>query len=126
MYQVSRLDHERHGPVIRIDRDANGSELTPFRAVQRACKKRRLWLESGVKKVRILVDGQVMSPTQADHWAKEEYQTLPKCPGCAKVLPEDVYQHRLSPDLFCSTVCADRDYNERIERVKDEEEIDYL
>lgn len=127
MYTVTRCSHEQHGTVISIERDVNGSELTPFRAVQCACKERRLWLELGtVKKVKILVDGQVMSPKQAEHWAHEEYKSLPKCTGCAKILDGDVITHRLCANLFCSQDCADKDYNERLEILKDEEEIDYL
>jgi hypothetical protein len=127
MYSVSRLTHDQHGSVIHIERAMNGSELTPFQAVQRACKERRLWLEGGAKKVRILIDDQVLSVKQAEHWAHEEYKTLPKCFGCAKILVDcSVTSHRLSTNLFCSQQCADTDYNEQIEKQKDEEEIDYL
>jgi hypothetical protein len=90
-------------------------------------KQRRIWLESGLKKVRILVDDKVMSPKQAEHWAHEEYISLPKCEGCAKILNGDVHTHQLSGTKFyCSAICADRDYAEEIEKRKDEEEIDYL
>lgn len=101
--------------------------MTPFQAVQSAMKERRLWIESGVKKVRILVDDKVMSTKQAEHWAHEEYISLPKCEGCAKILDGDIHTHQLSgTKFFCSKVCADRDYIEEVERLKDEEEIDYL
>lgn len=84
-------------------------------------------MESGIKKVRILVDDKVMSPKQAEHWAAEEYRGLPKCEGCAKILNDDVHQHQLSgTKFFCSKNCADQDYTEEIEKRKDEEEIDYL
>lgn len=126
MYVVNRQTHPQHGSVIAIERSMNGSELTPFQAVQCACKERKLWLEGGQKKVRILVDDKVMSPKQAESWAKEEYQSLPKCPWCAKILGENVITHRLGPGLFCSQDCADKDYNELIEKQKDEEEIEYL
>jgi hypothetical protein len=90
-------------------------------------KERRLGLESGLKKVRILVDDKVMSPKQAEHWAHEEYISLPKCEGCAKILNDDVHQHQFSDTkFFCSKNCADRDYAEEVEKRKDEEEIDYL
>jgi hypothetical protein len=126
MYTVARCSHLQYGSVISIERDVNGSELTPFQAVQCACKERRLWLEAGQKKVRFLVDSQVMSPKQAWYWAHEEYKSLPKCTGCAKVLDGDVFTHQLCTNLFCSQRCADMDYNERVEILKDEEEIDYL
>ncbi len=127
MYSVNRLTHDRHGSVIHIERAENGSFLTPFQAVQGALKERRLWKEGGAKKVRILIDDQVMGPKQAEHWAHEEYTSLPKCQGCAKILNGDVHTHQLAKDkFFCSEVCADRDYNEEVEKRKDEEEIDYL
>lgn len=127
MYSVNRITHDRHGPVIHIGRVENGSCQTPFQAVQNALRERRLWSEETSKKVRILVDEQVMSPKQAEHWANEEYKSLPKCEGCAKILDDDVYTHQLSKTkFFCSKVCVDRDYNEEIEKRKDEEEIDYL
>lgn len=127
MYTVNRLTHEQYGSVIHIERTADGPERTPFQAVQRACRERTVWLEGGAKKVRILVDEMVMSPKQAERWAKEEYARLPKCDGCAKILVEgNIYHHRLSLKHFCSSECSDRDYNEWIEKQKDEEEIDYL
>jgi hypothetical protein len=126
VYSVSRLTHETYGPVIVIEQTLNGSELTPFQAVQSACKDRRLWLETGLKKVRILVDNQILSPKQAEQWAREEYDNLPKCPYCVKVLNGKVFSHQLSGGLFCSQECADRDYTAIIEKQKDEEEIDYL
>lgn len=126
MYSVTRSSHPTHGSTIVVESDPNGSELTPFQAVQCACKMRRLWMEGGAKKVRIMIDEQLMSPKQAEHWAHEEYASLPKCPGCAKIMNERVFNHQLSSELFCSQNCADQDYNERVEKIKDEEEIDYL
>lgn len=126
MYSVSRCLHAQHGSVIQIVRDMNGLHLTPFQAVQCACKERRLWIEGGTKKVRILADDQVMSTKQADHWAHEEHSSLPKCEGCAKILNDDVHTHQLSDKFFCSQFCADKNYIEEVEKLKDEEEIDYL
>jgi len=127
MYSVIRRSHERYGSVIHIERAENGRLTTPFQAVNAAMKERRLWMEAGTKKVRILVDDKVMSPKQADHWAREEYSSLPKCEGCAKILDGNIHTHQLSgTKFFCSALCADRDYLEEIEKQKDEEEIDYL
>lgn len=127
MYSVTRHSHPSHGSVVHVERVENGSFLTPFQAVQNALKERRLWKESGIKKVRILIDDQVMSPKQAEHWAHIEYQSLPKCFGCAKILNGEVFTHQISKEkLFCSQNCADSDYNEEIEKQKDEEEIEYL
>jgi len=127
MYSVIRCSHPRYGPVIHIERVENGSLLTPYQAVNSALRERRLWMESGTKKVRILVDDKVMSPKQAEHWANEEYRSLPKCEGCAKILNGDIHTHQLSgTKFFCSAKCADNDYVEEVEKMKDEEEIDYL
>lgn len=126
-YSISRQTHERHGPVISIDRTEEVGELTPFRAVQQAYKAQRAWQEEGVKKVRLVVDGQVMSCKQAEKWAHEEYQTLPKCHTCAKVLGGEVHTHQFCDShLFCSSDCSDADYLEEMEKLKDEEEIEYL
>jgi hypothetical protein len=101
--------------------------MTPFQAVQRAFTERRLWQESGTKKVRLLIDGQIMSTKEAERWSNEEYKSLPKCKACAKILDGNVYSHRLcNSGLFCSEDCADKDYLEEVEKLKDEEEIEYL
>lgn len=127
MYSVNKIIHEQYGSVIHIERAENGSLTTPFQAVNQAVHARRLWLESGEKKVRILIDNQIMTPKQAEHWANTEYRSLPKCEGCAKILDGEVYNHQFSGGkLFCSTVCSDKDYMEEVEKRKDEEEIDYL
>ena len=126
MYCVNRLTHERHGSVVHIERSLNGSYPTPYRAVNAASRERRLWKESGVKKVRILIDDQVFSPQQAEKWAQQEYQSLPKCAWCVKVLDGNIHTHRLSESFFCSVECSDKDYNEKLEIQKNEEEIEYL
>lgn len=127
MYSVNRVTHEVYGPVVVVDRQENGNQPTPFRAIQRALSERNLWRSEGPKKVRLLVDGKIMSPNQADHWSHEEYKSLPKCKTCAKILDGDVCSHQLcETGLFCSQECADKDYLEEMEKLKDEEEIDYL
>ena len=124
MYVVTRITHPEYGAVIHIEREMNGSMSTPFQAVQSGCKEGRLWLEAGAKKVRFLIDDQLLSVKQAEHWAIEEYKTLHKCFVCAKVLYEVLITHKLSCELFCSQECADIDYNEEIEKLKDEEEFE--
>lgn len=126
MYTISRLTHEKYGSIILIERIEAGSFLVPFFAVQAAIKEQRLWLEEGAKKVRILIDDQVMSHKQAEQWATEEYTQLPKCAACATVLNEELHQHQFSDDFYCSIQCADRAYDEWIEKLKDEEEAEHL
>jgi hypothetical protein len=126
MYVVSREMHHSYGPLVSIERDANGSAKTPFQAVQCACKEARLLREAGAKKVRVLIDDKIMTLKQAEQWSDKEYKSLPKCSYCAKIMEEDVFTHRLSSDLFCSQLCADRDYSERIDKLKDEEDCECL
>jgi len=125
MYRVNSEIHPSYGPLVSIERAANGSCKTPFLAVQMASKEARLLREAGAKKVRVLVDDKVMTLKQAELWAEEEYKDLPKCCGCAKIMEEDVITHRLSSDLFCSQSCADRNYSEIIDKLKDEEDVDF-
>lgn len=121
MYKVFRFTDIKHGAVISIEPDIN-SQLTPFLAVQAARKEQRLWIAEGEKKVRVLIDGQAMSANQAEQWASEEYDELPKCSECAKILGEELFLHNLCPDFFCSQICADINYNEYLEKLKDEYE----
>jgi hypothetical protein len=126
MYNVVRQTHEKYGNVIEITKEEIGEFETPFRAVNRALTIRRQWIDS-TSKVRLLVDGQVVTPNGAEHWANEEYRSLPKCEACAKILGGDVYTHQLcGSNLFCSQPCADKDYAFQVEKMNDEEECDYL
>lgn len=127
MYKVSNSKHEQYGKVVIIERVEEGGIETPFFAVQAALKSRRLWKEEGIKNIRFLVHDQVMTPSQLESWSREEYQSLPKCADCAKILSGEVHTHQLSiGSLFCSQACADQNYYEKVERLKDEEEIGYL
>ena len=124
---MSRIAHEVYGHVVAVNRSQNGSKLTPFDAVRLAQQERAAWKEAGVKNIKLLIDGQVMSPKQAERWSNEEYKSLPKCKACSNILDGEVYSHQLCRSgLFCSKDCADKDYCEELEILKDEEEIDYL
>jgi hypothetical protein len=125
MYIVSRQTHAKYGQVIEIIRNEPGEETTPFLAVNKALRLRRLWKEESKAKVRILVDGKVMQPSQAETWANEEYAQLPKCEECAAILSGDVHTHALSDSLFCSPKCADRNYNFQVEKMNDNEETEF-
>lgn len=124
MYNIIKQTHENYGCIIVIEHTADGKALTPFQAVRSAIKDQEIWIKEISKKVRLLIDDQIMSPQQAECWAKEEYKNLPKCKLCAKVLNEDVITNQFSNSFFCSEDCADKDYNERIEQSKYEEEIE--
>jgi hypothetical protein len=125
MYTVSRQTHQKYGNVIEVNRAEPGEEQTPFRAVNKALTMRRLWKEESKSKVRILIDGQVMQPSQAETWANEEYKSLPKCEECGSILDGAVHTHTLSDDLFCSTKCADKNYDFKVEKLNDNEETEF-
>src|SRR5579885_3535872 len=95
MYQVLRTQHPKYGNVLEVVHEENGPFPTPFWAIQQVRKERRLWLESGAKKVRILIDNRIMTLDQAEQWSNEEYKSLPKCETCGKILSGDVHTHRL-------------------------------
>jgi hypothetical protein len=127
MYKVMKLIHVKYGNVIEITRDDLGEFESPFVAFHRAKQLRRLWLEEGLLKVKILIDNQVLTVRQAEVWATEEYKSLPKCYWCVAILGEDVFTHRLSGEhLFCTQNCADKDYHSYIEKMCDEDDIDYI
>ena len=125
MYNVSQLTHEKYGSVVVIEKVLNGYFLTPFNAVQAAINEQKLFSISVSEKVRLLIDDQIMTPHQAQHWAKEEYEELPKCKACGKPLPEDLVMHQLTPHFFCSQNFADKDYKLQLEKMQDEEEIEF-
>lgn len=122
MYKVSRVTHEKYGKIIEIIRDEPGEEATPFQAVNKALLLRQVWKEETEDKVRILIDNQIMQPSQAESWANEEYKSLPKCEECAVILVGDVHTHALSERLFCSNKCADQNYCFQVEKMNDNDE----
>lgn len=127
MYKVSNLTDQQYGKVVAIERAEDGDIETPFFAWQRALTQRRFWREQGAKNVRYLVVGQIMTSKQLELWSYEEYKSLPKCTNCAKILGGDVYTHRYcGHSLFCTQACADTHYHQEMDKLKDEEEIDYF
>jgi hypothetical protein len=124
MYNIIRQTHENYGCIVVIERTIDNKQMTPFQAVREAIKQQKLWIDESAKKVRILIDDQIMSTQQAEYWAKEEYAVLPKCKLCAKILNEDVISHQLKIGFFCSQYCSDKDYNNQLEVLQDEEEFE--
>lgn len=126
MYSVQKKKHERYGNVIEIIREDSDKYITPFQAVNQARSIRRTWIEEGATKVKILIDGQVLTLPQMESWAIKEYNSLPKCEECGKILGGDVFTHSLSGDkLFCTQTCADKNYSFVLERFNDNEESEY-
>lgn len=126
MYKVSDSVDKKYGNVVVIAHDDMGEHQVPFAAMQHALKNRRLWQEKTDAKIRFLVDGKIMTPPQLETWSRQEYQSLPKCYGCAKILiNHQVHNHPLNVlALFCSSDCADKDYMLEIEKIKDEQDCD--
>jgi len=72
---------------------------------------------------KILINNQLYTPPQAEKWANDEYKTLPKCAYCRSILGENLYQNSLHRNHFyCGVDCADADYFEALEKIKEEEE----
>lgn len=127
MYNISQLNHIKYGNVIEISRQEVGEYPTPFNVINKALTMRRLWMEKDKIKVKFLIDNQVLTVKQIEHWANEEYKSLPKCQACGQILNGNVYTHKLcGSHLFCSQACADQDHLIKVEKINDEEECDYL
>lgn len=126
MYNVSRIIHEKYGYLLSIERIDLGSFQSPYEALYAVIKKCQDWQKDSLKKVRILIDHQVLSLKGAERWANEEYKSLPKCENCPTILHGDIHTHQLSESFFCSKKCADQDYLICLEKIKNEEEIEYL
>lgn len=125
MYNVMRVIHPQYGSVIEIVRTEVGDYETPYQAINKGITLRRLWLEEGQTKVRFLVCGQVMITKHAETWANEEYKSLPKCEGCAKILNGNVFTHQYcGTNLFCSQRCADKDFDYIVSQWDEETECD--
>lgn len=125
MYTIDKIIHTEYGNIIQINLDAGGLILTSFAVVQQAKKEHRLWKEQGIKKIRFLIDNQILTIQQVENWAIEEYKKIPKCDFCAHILKEDIFTNQLSNKKFCSIVCNDKDYIEEMDKLKDEFECDF-
>lgn len=124
MYIVSRSNDEQYGNVVAILRSEDG-EISPFFVAEEAKKEKRLWEKQEKIKVRFMVDNQILTVKDLEKWAREEYHHLPKCGHCAHILCGDVHTNNLSSGtLFCSVLCADRDYHIQAEKLNDCEECD--
>lgn len=125
MYCINKNTTLNYGNVIEIIQDDDGELNTPFQAYLKAKLMRRLWMEKDSVKVKIVINNQILTVTQAEIWAYEESKRLPKCKACAAILKGDVYTHPLcGTNLFCTQVCADKDHAQEIKRINDEDESD--
>jgi hypothetical protein len=127
MYNVLRKSHELYGEIVLISIEEIGDYLSPFQAANRAKLLRRFSLEKGIVKINLLVNNEILTVQDLEIWAKQEYDFLPKCRTCSCILQVQVYTHPLCKNsLFCSQLCADKDYTSENEKMLDEVEIDYL
>jgi hypothetical protein len=125
MYKVSKQNHPKHNNIIELVVDELGEYKTPFQAYNKAIYMKRIWSEETKDKVKILVNGQVMSNKQVEQWAYEEYKSLPKCEECAEILSGEVYNHQLSDGgLFCRQSCADKNLEYLLEKMNQDIECD--
>lgn len=125
MYNVARTKHSTYGNIIEIIKVEVGEFLDPFKACAQAKKLRKAWMNEEPSKIRILVDNQLLTEALVEKWAREEYHILPKCGECNKILLGEVLTHNLATGLFCSNLCADRNYNYWLDRMNDNEESEF-
>ena len=125
MYNVIKETSDTYGNIISINTEDIGEFELPFDAIRLALSIKRQWIISG--KIRFLINGQVMSARQAESWANKEYKALAKCSGCPTILNgKDVYTNpHCGIKLFCSQLCADKDYKYYLENLDEEFECDY-
>jgi hypothetical protein len=124
MYKTCRSNHEKYGNVVSILRTEDGQQ-TPFLVSEEAKKEKRLWETQDKIRVRFIIDNQILTTNQLEKWAHEEYLHLPKCGFCAQILFGDVHTNTIShATLFCSQICADRDYHQQMDHFNDYEECD--
>jgi hypothetical protein len=127
MYNVSNQVHELYGEIVTISIEEIGSHLSPFQAANQARLLRRSILEKGAKKVKFLIENEILTIHNLENWANKEYKFLPKCFACGSILKTQVYTHPLCKNnLFCSKECSDMNYTLMNEKMLDEVEIDYL
>jgi hypothetical protein len=125
MYNVNKDTHSKYGNVIVITTEDVGEFELPFHAINKARSLKREWVST--KKIRFLVNEQVLSINQLDSWAHNEYKSLAKCNMCPAILHDkNVFTHPFCNEkLFCSQECADKDYKLYLEKLEDEEECDF-
>lgn len=125
MYTVIIDTNSKYGNVIVIETNAIGEYELPFDAILKAKSLRRKMNTS--KKIRFLINEQVLSLNQLDSWAFNEYKSLSKCTNCPAILHDkEVFTHAFCKEkLFCSQHCADEDYKLYLEKSEDEHECDY-
>ncbi|CAB4196798.1 hypothetical protein UFOVP1290_318 [uncultured Caudovirales phage] len=126
MYSINKKVHDKYGYIVEIYKDISGEFKNPEIAYNKAKSIRRIWKEELNLKVRFLIDGKIMQPSIAESWSVLEYKSLPKCAYCICILDDNVFTHKLSDDLFCSSSCADKDYDREIDKINDQEDIEYL
>jgi hypothetical protein len=100
--------------------------VSPIQAIRQAIKEQKTWQHHNQPVVKLLIDQQIMAPMQAERWANEEYQTLPKCQECFAILNGSVYFSGVCNDAgFCSKYCVNQNYLYHMEKLNDMEECDF-
>lgn len=125
MYSILQENHPKYSNIINIFLSESGEE-NPFYAFEKLKYLRRIFKEKNPKvKLRYLVLDKILTFDQVKFWAKEEYLSLPKCKNCAKILSNQVFQHKLSNDLFCTIKCSDENYAELSTKQEEEDEYEF-
>ena len=126
MYNCQYKVHEIYGNIIEVSITNIGSFNTPFQLVSHIKTLKKI-LSKDLKKIKILINNEIVDSKNLDLWAKNEYEFLPKCFNCYSILEGDVATHRFANGkLFCQQLCADSDFQKELDKTLDEEEIDFL
>ena len=128
MYLIGKTTHDQDGKPLElieiIETDNTSDELSPFVILRKASLQQKQM--GGKAKYLLVIDGCLLNSNQAERWARDEYEDLPKCSWCSNILRELLVVHSLSgSSSFCSIECKDRDHLEALERLDDEHECDY-
>lgn len=126
MYSIITENHSKYSNIINISVLESGEFLSPFDVYEKLKYLKRVFKEKNPEiKLIYLVCDKIMKLSQIKSWAKEEYKFLAKCENCAKILNNEVFEHKLSNHLFCSKKCSDQNYIHLVSIQESEEEHDF-
>lgn len=119
-YNAIQIEHSKFSQVLVLEKANDGIYFSPLEAISKLKSLR------AISKLRIIVDGQMMTLAQAEQWALEEYKFLPKCEECGTILNDNVFTHTLNKNLFCSEKCKENNYLFHLDILEDQEDCDCL
>lgn len=129
MYQLAKTTHDQDGSPLEllsiVETEDLSAEVSPF-AILRIAFLQQKRMPDGKAKHLLVIDGCLLNSKQAESWAQNEYEDLPKCSRCGSILRELYCVHNLSEHrAFCSDDCKGQDYLEEVEKLNDEYDCDF-